>query len=80
MSLTLAPRHRCLRGIPPRGCLINVKVISRREGLSLGEKKEGGWRVAEAEGATGWGGTLGVTHVLSCASLPACALVECRVT
>lgn len=70
MSLTLAPRHRCLRGIPPRGCLINVKVISRREGLSL----------AEAEGATGWGGAGGGTHVLSCASLPACALVECGVT
>lgn len=64
MSLTLAPRHRRLRGIPPRGCLINVKVISRREGLSQGERKVGGagrgggggGGVAEAEGVTGWWG------------------------
>lgn len=77
MSLTLAPRHRCLRGIPPRGCLINVKVISRREGLSLGEKKGRGLK---GSGGGGSDRVSGGTHVLSCASLPACALVECRVT
>lgn len=55
MSLTLAPRRRCLRGIPPRGCLINVKVISRRERLSLGERKgRGGSGGGGSDKVVGW--------------------------
>lgn len=33
---TLAPTHRCWRGIPAWGFLINVKVTDRGEGWRLG--------------------------------------------
>lgn len=38
----LSPGHRCWRGIPTRGYLINVKVTGREEGSSGGREEERG--------------------------------------
>lgn len=65
VCLTLPPGHRCWRGIPAWGSLINVKVTSRGEGWRLDGEGRAGERVQSGRRQREWRGG---THVSSCAS------------
>lgn len=71
MSLTPAPRHRCLRGIPAWGSLINVKVIGSREGWwRLGKEGKGGSGCSRGGGGGSDGRRRGDACLVLCLCLP----------